>query len=198
MDRANNWQIATNSHDRIHWSHTTHIRKEHKHHGGLESRFCKLIYILIHFQMGPCVALPGSILCSVFHKAVILSLWLVYLVPWRLLHIWTLSVTVCWPNPLSVFRPTMRTLLKSANNNTCSSESQDISVKLIGFLVQYSCLIQHICGYFKITHSNILPPQGDVLLRVQSLPRVLWHYFAASGGCDQSFCVVKWGVGMLI
>lgn len=116
---------------------------------GIESRLCKHIYILILCQTGTCVAQPRSILRFVFHKAVILSVWLVRLVPQRLLHTWTLSVTVYCLNPPSVFRPTMRSLLKRANNNTCSSESQDISVKLIGSLVQQSCLIRHICGYFR-------------------------------------------------
>lgn len=42
--------------------------------------------------------------------------------------------------------------------------------------------------------SNILPPWGDALLRVQSLPLVHWHFCAASGGSDQSVFVVKCGV----
>lgn len=38
---------------------------------------------------------------------------------------------------------------------------------------------------------------GGVLLRVQSFPLVHWHFFAGSGGCDQSVCVVKWGMECL-
>lgn len=85
-------------------------------------------------------------------------------------HIRTFLLAVCSPNQISLFRPTMRSLFKAANNNTCSTESQDVSLKLTQSLVQRSSDSTHMQQLFqKIPLSNNLPPLGDVLLRGRSL-----------------------------
>lgn len=150
--------------------------------------------------MGTCVAQHEFILCFVFHKAVILSLWLVQLVPQHVQHIWTLSVTVYCLNPPSAFRPTMRSLLKSANNNTCSSDSKDVSVKLIGSPVQHSRLIRHLFSYFRNYPFQYSATLGRCAIKSPIPSQSPWALLCserASGGCDQSFCVVKWGVECL-
>lgn len=95
-----------------------------------------LFHHLFLCQSKTCVAHPKSIMCFV------LTLRLHQLSDFftrgtECVRIWTFSLTVCSPNQISLFRPAMRSLLKTANNNTCSIESQDASVKLTESLVQH-------------------------------------------------------------
>lgn len=78
-------------------------------------------------------------------------------------RIWTFSLTVCSPNQISLFRPAMRSLLKTANNNTCSTESQDASVKLN--LWCNTSLIRHICSYFRNDAFQFSPTFGRYAIK---------------------------------
>lgn len=108
-----------------------------------------------------------------------------------------LSATVCSLNLLSSFRPTMRSLSKRANNDTCSTESHNVPVRLIESPVQHLSDLKHMQPFQKLPFPIFCHLWGNVLLRVQFLPWVHWQCFAASSGCHQSVCVVKWGVECL-
>lgn len=93
----------------------------------------------------------------------------------------------------------MRSLLKRANCNTCSSESQDISVELIGSLVQHSCLIRHICGYFINYPFKYSATLGRCAIKspIPSFPESIGTTLQRAEAVISLFCAVKWGVECL-
>lgn len=156
-----------------------------------------MIFPLFHHlflcQSKTCVAHPKSIMCFV------LTLRLHQLSDFftrgtECVRIWTFSLTVCSPNQISLFRPAMRSLLKTANNNTCSIESQDASVKLTESLVQHFSDSTHM-QLFQKWCFPILSHLWEICYQ-ESTPFAEFTGTSLSG-CDQSLCVVKWGVECL-
>lgn len=172
--------------------------KEQKHHWGPESRFCKLIYILILCQWGHVLLSQNLFYILFFTKQrYCLSDWFIqchracYTYGPYLSQFTDWIHWVCLGPQWGVYWRVQTETPAPVSHKTSQWSWLDLWCDTLVWFDTYAAISEKNPFQYSAT-------KGNVLLRVQPPPWIHWLYFAVRRGCDQSFCVVKWGVGMLI